>query len=272
MSVGDTASAASRGGDHRTLRAVALPSEHGGWSITAEPVLLGLLVAWSWAGAAIGAAAMAGFLARTPLKLVLVDRWRGRWLPRTRLAAIVAAGELALIAALAVVALAWGAAPFWPPLAVAAPLVLVELWYDMRSRGRRLVPELAGSTGIGAVAAAIALAGGSAGRVAWGLWAVVAIRSLAAIPYVRVQIMRAKDRPAQRWTGDIAQLGAMAAAVTAFGFDLVPGGSVVVLVALAAWHLTALRLRARPAVAIGIEQSLVGLAVIVVTAVAVRMA
>ena len=57
-----------------------MPDEHGGWGLTAEPALLGLLVAPSWAGAALGIAAFLAFLVRTPLKLVLVDRWRGRWL------------------------------------------------------------------------------------------------------------------------------------------------------------------------------------------------
>lgn len=33
-------------GERSTLRAVAIPTEHGGWSLTLEPVLLGLLVAW----------------------------------------------------------------------------------------------------------------------------------------------------------------------------------------------------------------------------------
>ena len=67
-------------------RQVAIPTEHGGWSLTAEPVVLGLLVAWSWPGAALGVAAMLAFVARTPLKLGLVDRWRHRWLDRSRLA------------------------------------------------------------------------------------------------------------------------------------------------------------------------------------------
>ena len=48
---------------------------------------------------------------------------------------------------------------FWVPLAVAAPFVGVELWFDMRSRGRRLIPELAGTFGIGSVVAAIVLIG-----------------------------------------------------------------------------------------------------------------
>jgi YwiC-like protein len=57
-------------------RAMAIPDEHGGWGLTAEPVLLGLLVAPSWAGAALAVAAFVAFLVRTPLKVVLVDRWR----------------------------------------------------------------------------------------------------------------------------------------------------------------------------------------------------
>ena len=73
-------------------RSVAVPTEHGGWSLTAEPALLGLLVAWSMPGLALGVAAMVAFMARTPLKLVLIDRFRHRSLPRTRLAARIAAG------------------------------------------------------------------------------------------------------------------------------------------------------------------------------------
>ena len=43
------------------------------------------------------------------------------------------------------------------PLAVAAPLFAVELWFDARSRGRRLVPALCGAVGISAVVAVIVL-------------------------------------------------------------------------------------------------------------------
>ena len=146
--------------DSVSWRSVALPSEHGGWSLTAEPALLGLLVRWSLPGLALGLAAVVAFMARTPLKLVLVDRFRHRWLNRTRLAAQIATGELLIVAVLVVYA-AGAAAPFWVPLAVAAPMVALELWFDMRGRGRRLVPELAGSIGIGSIAAAIALADGA---------------------------------------------------------------------------------------------------------------
>ncbi len=71
-------------GERSTLRSVAVPSEHGGWGLTLEPGLLGLLVAPGAAGVCLAVAAFVAFLARTPLKVVLVDRRRGRWLGRTR--------------------------------------------------------------------------------------------------------------------------------------------------------------------------------------------
>jgi hypothetical protein len=247
---------------------VAVPTEHGGWSLTAEPVVLGLLVVWSWAGLALGLAAVVAFVARTPLKLVLVDRWRGRWLARTRLAAATAAVELGVFGGLVAAALALGAPGFWAPLALAAPLIALELWFDMRSRSRRLIPELAGSLGIGSVAAAIALAGGSSDRLAWGLWLILALRSLAAIPYVRAQVSRAKQRVVPTWPSDVAQVCAVAGCVVGWRLDLMPAATAVVLMGVAALNVVLVRLAPRKAVIIGVEQVVVGAAVIAVTAVA----
>ncbi len=249
-------------------RSVALPSEHGGWSLTAEPALLGLLVAWSVPGLALGVAAMVGFVARTPLKLVLVDRFRHRRLDRTRLAALVAAGELLIVTALVVYAAIAGQS-FWAPLAVAAPLVALELWFDMRSRSRRLIPELAGSIGIGSIATAIALAAGASMNLAWGLWVVIAARSLAAIPYVRTQILRTRSRPGPRWHSDIAQLIAVAVALLGWTVGMVPSAAVVAIAVLAAIHLVAVRLAPRRAVVIGIQQLIFGIAVVLATAIGV---
>ncbi len=249
-------------------RSVAIPTEHGGWSLTAEPAVLGLLVAWSWPGLALGLAAMVAFLARTPLKLVLVDHFRNRWLDRTRLAGQIATAEVTLIVLLVVYALS-AAEPFWAPLAVAAPLIGVELWYDMRSRGRRLIPELAGSIGIGSIATAIALADGASTTVAWGLWIVIAARSVAAIPYVRTQIMRSKSKPSPIWRSDAAQIAAWAGATVGWAFDLVPLAAVIALAVLAAINLVAVRLAPKPAVVIGVQQMFFGIAVIVTTAIAV---
>ena len=138
-------------------RSVAIPAEHGGWALTLEPVLLGLLLTVSWPGAAIGVAAFLAFLVRTPLKLALVDRRRHRSLARTVLATRFAAAELIAIVALAAGALVAAGWTWLVPVGLALPLVAVELWFDVRSRSRRLVPELCGAIGIASVAPAIVI-------------------------------------------------------------------------------------------------------------------
>ena len=256
-------------GERSTLRAVAMPTEHGGWSLTLEPVLLGLLVAWSWRGLSLGVAAMLAFLTRTPLKLVLVDGWRGRWLTRTTVAARVAGFELLVLVAL-VLAPALGAdARYWWPLLAAAPLVAMALWFDMRSRSRRLLPELAGTVGIGSVAAAIALADGKEVAVALGLWVVVAARATAAIPYARTQVFRTRGRPRQLWHSDLAQLVAAVAVTVAWSAGAVPLAAAVAIALVAAFNVAAVRSAPRPAKIIGLQQMFFGIAVVIVTAIAV---
>jgi hypothetical protein len=250
-------------------RTVALPSEHGGWSLTAEPALLGLIVAWSWPGLALGVAAMVAFVARTPIKVILVDRWRDRWLDRTRLAARIATIEIVVLALLIAFAVVGGESGFWVPVAFAAPLVALELWYDMRSRGRRLVPELAGAIGIGSIATAVALADGASTRLAWGLWVVVAARSLAAIPYVRFQIQRTKSQAGPRWYSDLSQVAAVIGVAIAWLVDLVPLAAAIAIAVVAVINVAAVRLAPRRAVIIGIQQTIVGIAVIATTATAI---
>lgn len=253
------------------LRAVALPAEHGGWGLTAEPALLGLVVAPSVAGGSLAAAALAAFVARTPLKLALVDRWRGRRLPRTALAERVAAAELAAVAALVAVAFATASGAFWVPLAVAMPLLAVELWFDMRSRGRRLLPELAGSVGIASVAAAIVLAAGDSaahggGRLAVGLWLVVAARAVASLPFVRLQLARAKGRPARVAVSDAAQAAGLLLGAVAVVLDVRLVAGLVALALVAAIDVAGARRPPPPAVVLGVRQTVLGLAVVAATA------
>jgi len=171
------------------LRSVALPVEHGGWGLVVEPILLGLALVPTWAGACLGATAFLAFLARHPLKLLTGDLRRGTRHARTWLAARVAVAYLlaALGALLAAVALARGTALFVPIL-LALPLAGLQLLRDAQGRSRELAPELAGASALAASAAAIALAGGSPLGSALLLWAVLAVRATTAILYVRARI------------------------------------------------------------------------------------
>lgn len=268
-----TATAPHADADARsTLRSVAMPSEHGGWGLTLEPVLLGLLVAHSWAGLLVGVAAFGAFLVRTPAKLVGVDLRRGRRLPRTRVAALVAAAEALLIAAAVAAATALAGWRWWGPLLVAAPFVAIEASYDVRSRGRRLVPELCGAAGIAAAAAAVALAGGASARLAGAVWLILAARSIGAIPFVRAQIARARRGLTDTRGTDAAQAASIALAAAAV---LVDGGTTAALAAISVVAIAQARWSRHdppPVKVIGLRQMAIGLALVAVTAAGIALA
>jgi hypothetical protein len=247
------------------LRAVAVPSEHGGWGLTGEPVLLGLLVAPSVAGVAIGVAAFVAFMARTPLKVILVDRWRHRRMSRTRLAVRVLSVEVVVIVALVGIAAARTSAGWWAPLLAAVPLVVVELAYDMRSRSRRLLPELCGAVGIAAVASSIAHAGGAGWTLSLGLWVVLAARSVSSIPYTRAQVQRLHHHQPAVGLVDLAQAIALVAIIAAYGAGLVPGTALVAVGVVVVIQALWLRLRPPPVVVLGVSQLLAGLAIVLAT-------
>jgi hypothetical protein len=251
---------------------VAVPTEHGGWGLTLEPAVLGLLVAPSGAGACLAVAAFVAFLARTPLKTVLVDRHRRRRLERTRIAARVVMVEAMGLLGLVVGAAVLADGPFWVPAVVAAPLVALELWFDMRSRSRRLVPELAGAIGVSAVVAMIVLADGRSGRLAAALWLVLGARVLTSIPWVRAQIARIHGH-VQHTQGllvaDVAALG-VAAVAAAVDRRVIPG-AIAVAALVVAQRISARGPVPRAAV-LGACQVVAGLVVVAATAVGVLTA
>jgi hypothetical protein len=248
---------------------VAIPSEHGGWGLTLEPVVLGLLVAWSWTGLLLGVAAFTAFLVRTPLKVVAVDRRRGRRLPRTRVAARVAATELVVL--LAIVAWCGRQAGWWwlVPAALAAPLVAVQLSFDVRSRGRRMIPELCGAAAMAGASAAIVVVGGGGAALAAGAWIVLAARSIASVPFVRVQIERLHHGDGSLVVSDIAQCTAVAFGLIAVAVDHRLAGGLVALVAMAAAQAVWSRRPAVPAKVLGVRQMALGLGLVLATALAV---
>ena len=253
--------------DRPLWRTVAIPTEHGGWGLTLEPVLLGAIVAFSWSGVAIGLAAFLAFLVRTPLKLALVDRRRHRSLPRTRLATRLAIIETVVLAVLVVSAIGAAGTHWLVPVAVALPLFVIELWFDVRSRGRRLVPELCGAVGISSIAASIIIAGGGDERLAVAGWMVLAARSLASIPYVRTQIARTHGRTTSLAANDAFQLTGGALAVLAVAVDdRVLLGTCVVLLAALAQSIATRRINIAAVKVIGLRQMAIGLAIVAATA------
>lgn len=257
--------------ERSTFRAVAVPREHGGWGLTFEPGLLGLLLIPGIAGLGLAVAALVGFLARTPLRLVLVDHHRGRLLERTRIARLVLVGELVVFAALVTTAFELAKGQFWLPALAAGPFVITAFWFEMRSRGRRLVPELAGAVGVCSVVTMVVLADGGGTRLAVGAWLVLGARAATSIPHVRGMIARLHGRPQRKALCAVADVAALVAVVAAVILDhsLIVGCAAVVLV------ITIQRAGGRgsvprPAV-IGARQMTMGFAVVAATAVGVHV-
>jgi hypothetical protein len=234
-----------------------------------EPVLLGLMIAPSLVGAMLGVGAFVAFFVRSPLKLVVIDVRRKRWLDRSKLAMRFAIGELVVLAAIATAAL-WVADRSWlVPVVIAAPLVGVEFWFDVRSRGRRLVPELCGSVGISSAVAAIVLAGDRNTSLAVGVWLILSARAVGAIPFVRVQIARLRRASINMRSSDTAQVIAIGIGVVAVAVERQMMFGLLGLLTLAVLQLVWVRRTPLAVKVLGLRQMALGIALVAVTAVGV---
>jgi hypothetical protein len=168
------------------LRPLALPSEHGGWGLLLEPVALGLLVAPSITGVIVAISALFAFLVRQPLRLALQDARRGKVYPRTRYCWMLVLGYGAAALVTMSAAVARGGAQMLIPVALIAPLAIVQLLYDASNRSRALLPEVSGTAALCSVTAVVAMAGATKLEHALGFSGIALARALPAVMYVRV--------------------------------------------------------------------------------------
>jgi hypothetical protein len=177
------------------LKSVALPTEHGGWSFLAEPIVLGLLVAPTWKGFVLGLAVVSLFLLHQPLKIAMKDNLKQRRVARTQWAErfVMLYGGLGISFVLILIAM--NGANFLLPMIIGSIFALVQVAYDARNQSRELVPELTGSIALAATASSIALLAGWSMTSAMMLWLILAARAVTAIIYVRVRLRMVHDKP-----------------------------------------------------------------------------
>ncbi|GIW24415.1 YwiC-like family protein [Meiothermus sp.] len=252
------------------LKTVALPNEHGGWGFTLEPILLGWLVAPSWAGLGLGVFALAAFFTRHPLKLWLADVRKGKRFPRTPVAGrfALAYGSVGGLGLLLAFVRAEG--PFYWPLLAALPLIAVQLWFDAHNKSRNLLPELAGAIAMGSVATGIGLAGGLEPSVALGLWLTLAARAYAAIHYARTQVMRARGLAVSFRTAYLAEVVAVGALLLGALAGWVPWLGVLAVGLLLPFSAYTFARPPVPARVVGWSQMAFGLLVVTLTALGMR--
>lgn len=253
------------------IRSVALPTEHGGWGFTIEPVILGLLAAQSATGWELGVAAVAVLLARRPVKLVGTDLVRRRWLPRSRTALAFATLYGSIAVAAVVGAFVTESGPFWWAYVAATPLALYALRADAHSRNRTLLAETAGAVAMGSTAAAIGLGAGMALPEAFGLWLVLAARDVAGIVLARSQVRRLKGGEAHTRKVLAVHVVAIVAVAIGAAVGIVPVAGVVSIGLLTAASAVSLRRPPVPAKTVGWTQMGVGAMVAVLTGLGARL-
>ncbi len=180
------------------MRAVALPIEHGGWGFLFEAVVLGLLVAPSWAGLLLGLATTALFLVHQPLRIAVRDHLNRRRVPRTRLAERFASGYLAVgLIAFALAAIV-SQHPFQSVLLLALPFAGIQAVYDAMGRNRSALAEVTGVLALAVSSSMIVLAGGWTLVPALALWVLLSARAITTILYVRDRLRLERGKPDQR--------------------------------------------------------------------------
>lgn len=247
------------------IRSVALPIEHGGWAFLLEPIVLGLLVAWSWTGLVLSIGALAAFLLHQPLKTAVRDRMARRRAPRT----IWAERFAASYAVIAIACLGWvvWSAPsrVVVALGIFVPLAAVQLAYDLRGQSRALVPEIAGAAALAGIAVAIAMLDGWTVGPAIGLWGVLVARSAPSIVYVRERLLLERGKSARVAATICVQAIAILAVLWLWWAGVSSPAAVVATVVLLgrAWHgLSRWRVGRRPAM-VGMQESFIGLGFVI---------
>jgi hypothetical protein len=177
------------------LKGIVLPAEHGSWGFLFEPLLAGLLVAFSASSVWIALFVIGAFLARQPLKILFTDVRMKRWIEQTSVAFkfLIVFGLLSLAGFVGSV-LSAPAAAFVPFLMV-APLGLYQIYCDSSKLSRELIPEVTGAIAISSSITVITLANGWSPVAAYALWAIFAARLISSIIYVRNRLRLEKQKP-----------------------------------------------------------------------------
>ena len=243
------------------LRPLALPIEHGGWSILFEPIILALIVAPSLPGGLVAAAAVLAFLARHPLKLFVQDRRRGKQFARTHICAwlalaYAAASTIALFAAVAI-----AGSRVLLPLAAGGLFALTQFALDVRQRGRTFIAEVCGACATATVACAIAVASHESWEMALTLALLAGSLTLPATLFVRA-VLRGERR-----TMTVGMHGAaIVAAAALWHRGLAPAAAIAVMVMLLLRAMIGLQSKPQAARIVGSREAVWGAAAVIIIA------
>ena len=242
----------------KSIRSVALPAEHGSWSLWLEPVLLAMLVAPFAPGIAFVLISFCFLLLHQPLRIVLIDVNRGKRYDRTRLAAAFLVLYIAMAGVVLLVTIAQLDTSVFIPLMPAFIAAIVVVWYyDLRGNSRDWLPEVLGAAIMSAFATSIALAGGWTWPASLALSVISAARSVSAVFYIRARLCQIKYGRNEFRSVIASYVLFLFSLVILYFLRLAPLMAPLALIGLAARASVELRRRSCPsAKALGIQEVL----------------
>lgn len=175
-------------------KAVALPVEHGSWGFLIEPLVAGIVIAPSTASTWVATLVIGTFLLRQPLKVILSGGKSARQLPQTALAFKFVFAYAAVLCAGAIGCILYVRPESFVPFALVIPFVAYQIYCDATRNSRQLFAEIIGSVAISSSIAVIVLADGWDYPKAFALWAVMSIRFITSIIYVRNRLNLEKGK------------------------------------------------------------------------------
>jgi hypothetical protein len=213
----------TRASNNVRIKSIALPVEHGGWGLTIEPIVLGMLVAPSISGLFLSIATMGAFLARQPFKIYVADTRHKRITARKVIAKnfFLLYISISIIGLVAAIGFSTGYS-FLYPILLAIPFGVIQLVYDGRGSSRSLLPELSGATALASVAASIAIAGNWSIPLALGLWIILVARIIPTIFYVRAKIRLLHRKPTSTITVITLHTVALLIMMSLASIELIP--------------------------------------------------
>lgn len=199
--------------NYTSIKSVAFPREHGAYGFTIEPLMLGLLAAFSWPGFFLALGTLLAFFAHQPVKIIFGQQNNLRW---TAFLFLILYGIPALIlfALFLDHASLHTALPFYTALSMMAAYMVL----DLLKYSRRLFVEIMAPTAIGLIAVSIVLVTGWTELKAMGLGLLLAARFIPTPFYIRARLQLEKGQPADK-----------AAAIFSAGFTLLLIGFLTIM-------------------------------------------
>ncbi len=170
-------------------KSVALPREHGAYGFTIEPLMLGLLTAYTSAGLLLALGTMLAFFAHQPVKILFGQNKDLRKTAGLFLVLYLTAALYFFVLFLKQTSF-HSAAPFYSALILMAFYLILDLLHY----SRRIFVEIMAPAAIGLIAVSIVLAAGWSDNKALGLGLLLAARFVPTPFYVRARLRLEKKQ------------------------------------------------------------------------------